>query len=144
MASGSTRRVLLVEDDAMLRNLIVRVLARRGIQADVAANGEEAIRLASLTDYSLIFLDLMLPLVGGLEVLQALKEMKPATPRIVIVVSAATDTYAHRLDPTVVHGVLAKPYDVDLLASLTEEIIRGDDVRKSSFPPDSTLESETA
>ncbi|MFH1572182.1 MAG: DNA-binding response regulator [Gemmatimonadota bacterium] len=67
------RPILVVDDDEPLRRLCVEVLRLRGHQADTAADGEEALRLARERDYRVILLDLKLPGMDGIECLRRLK-----------------------------------------------------------------------
>ncbi len=65
-------RVLVVEDHAELAESVVRVLRRDGIAADVAADGEEALRRAGVVDYDVVVLDRDLPRLHGDEVCREL------------------------------------------------------------------------
>jgi DNA-binding response OmpR family regulator len=65
-------RVLVVEDHAELAGSVARVLRRDGIAADVAADGEEALRRAAVVDYDVVVLDRDLPRMHGDEVCRAL------------------------------------------------------------------------
>ena len=71
---GTTpKRVLLVEDDRFLRRACEVSLRQRGFTVVTAADGEEALRLARTEAPDLVLLDLLLPKLPGLEVLQTLK-----------------------------------------------------------------------
>jgi len=71
--SGPPKRVLLVEDDRFLRRACEASLRQRGLTVVTAADGEEALRLARTEAPDLVLLDLLLPKLPGLEVLQTLK-----------------------------------------------------------------------
>jgi DNA-binding NarL/FixJ family response regulator len=84
--AGSTHlRVLVVDDDADHRLLLRRLFRRAGID-DVleAADGEEALRVARAASFSLVVLDLAMPVLSGVDVLPALRDAAP-TARIVVV-----------------------------------------------------------
>lgn len=67
------KKILLVEDDAFVRDLYQTVLTRANYELDIANDGEEAVNLASYKTYDLILLDIMLPKLTGMEVLKTLR-----------------------------------------------------------------------
>jgi CheY-like chemotaxis protein len=81
----SKAKVLLVEDSKFLRIATERALSRAGFGVSTAADGEEALRLASGQPPDIILLDMMLPKISGPEVLKALKQ-NPATMHIPVIV----------------------------------------------------------
>ncbi|RYG34977.1 response regulator [bacterium] len=87
-------RVLLVEDNADDERLTLRALRRVNPQlsVDVARDGQEALgRIREFPDlYSVVLLDLKLPKLNGIEVLQAIRE-NPATARQIVVVLTSSD-----------------------------------------------------
>ncbi len=78
-------KVLLVEDSKFLRIANQRALSRAGFKVIIAADGEEALRLAYDQLPDVILLDLMLPKITGPEVLKSLKK-NPATVHIPVIV----------------------------------------------------------
>ena len=73
-AVGVTGKVLVVEDDVTVRDVVRRYLERAGHEVRLAGDGEEALRLAEQSEPDLVVLDLMLPGVDGLEVCRRLRE----------------------------------------------------------------------
>jgi two-component system cell cycle response regulator DivK len=65
--------ILLVEDNEMNRDMLLRRLQRRGLDVEVAVDGEQAIEMALSTPPSLILLDMSLPVIDGWEVARRLK-----------------------------------------------------------------------
>ncbi|WP_051434718.1 hybrid sensor histidine kinase/response regulator [Desulfonatronum lacustre] len=63
----SGRRVLVVEDNALNRDLLVELLTDLGLSVDIAVNGQEGLRRATSEQYDLILMDIQMPLVDGLE-----------------------------------------------------------------------------
>ena len=78
-------RALVVEDEPNIRELVGLHLGHEGFAVLSVANGDEAIRLAAVEPFDLVVLDLMLPKVDGLEILQKCKS-DPRTKHIPIVV----------------------------------------------------------
>ena len=67
-------RVLIVDDEAIVRDVLTRFLEREGFQVEAAADGEAALELAARSRPDIVVLDLMLPKVDGLEVFRRLRE----------------------------------------------------------------------
>jgi DNA-binding response OmpR family regulator len=78
-------RILVIEDDAEINQLVTKYLNKEGFDTQSVHNGKEAITHISSQEYQLIILDLMLPKVDGLEVLRKIREKKTLP---VIVLSA--------------------------------------------------------
>src|SRR3954454_8959730 len=79
-ARGMHQHVLLVEDDGRIREIVERGLGARGFAVSCAADGETGIELARQLAVDLVLLALVLPGVPGLEVLEAIRAMKPRLP----------------------------------------------------------------
>ncbi|HUR82601.1 MAG TPA: response regulator [Thermoanaerobaculia bacterium] len=104
--------MLVVEDDDGIRKLLAMALRRQALHVDVAGNGAEALRLCAATEYSLIILDLMMPVLNGFEFLEAFGKTTPSVRPIIFVVSAFDDRGVSRLTSPLVHAILRKPFDV--------------------------------
>jgi CheY-like chemotaxis protein len=92
-----TAKLLVVEDSRYQRMASRHVLSEAGFSVTEASDGEEALRLALVSQPDLIILDMLLPKMGGEHVLQSLRQ-HPATTRIpVIVVSSLPQSNADRL-----------------------------------------------
>lgn len=104
-------RALLVEDDAGIRRLVERLLARRGIEVDSAVDGETALMKLGTNKYRILILDLMVPKVNGFQIIEFIKERNLGLP--VAVVSAVSQQALTRLDLDIVKVVIPKPFDVD-------------------------------
>lgn len=82
--------VLIVDDSDHIRALFLMTMKKAGIQKCIAAkNGEEGVRLYKEHHPSIVFLDNMLPILSGMEVLQQIKSYDPKS--IVVMISAASD-----------------------------------------------------
>lgn len=79
--------VLIVEDDPVIRETIGMILEREGLSIRSAADGEEALSLARDRVPDIVFLDLTMPGLDGLEVLRQLKEDPATAPVQVVIVS---------------------------------------------------------
>lgn len=70
---SSSKQILLIEDDMLIRELYSRQLILSGLQTDAFDNGIDGIAAAQHKHYDLILLDIMMPRMNGLDVLKALK-----------------------------------------------------------------------
>jgi two-component system NtrC family response regulator len=82
-------RVLVIDDDASLREVMRFHLEEEGYQADTAADGEQGMRLFEAHVHAVVVTDLKMPRMGGMQVLQAVKRRSPGS--LVIVVTAFAD-----------------------------------------------------
>jgi CheY-like chemotaxis protein len=89
--------VLLVEDSKFLRAVGERALKNAGYRVIVAGDGEEALRLASSGSPEVIILDLLLPKMGGPDVLRLLKKEKATAQIPVIILSSLSKQNADKL-----------------------------------------------
>lgn len=84
MKSYSPAKLLLVEDDRKLADLIGQKLRRVGYEIDFAPDGEAALRLAEGTSDHVLLTDLMLPGIDGLSLLSRLRQQNPKLPVLVL------------------------------------------------------------
>ena len=116
MTVDQSRRVLVVDDDRDVREILFSVLQQRGIYADCAANGREALDLIAQHPYVVVVLDLMMPEIDGFGVLEALRGS--AAMPVVLVLTAADVSLVDRLDASLIHGVVRKPFEPDEIADV--------------------------
>lgn len=113
---GVEQRVLVVDDEPAIRALITKIVERAGLPVDNARDGAEAIVKMDSASYAVLVLDLMMPAVDGFAVIEHLRS-RPHRPAIIVI--TAGDTAAiRRLDGSMVHSVLRKPFDIDVLGDL--------------------------
>lgn len=105
------RRALVVDDESPIRNLLAAVLRRERIPTDTAANGSEALDLIGKNEYACVVLDLMMPVMTGRDVIDAMLHHR-ATRIPVIVVSAAGENATGDLEPEIVKLIIRKPFEV--------------------------------
>jgi putative nucleotidyltransferase with HDIG domain len=104
--------VLVVEDEDSVRTLLLRKLARSGWQVSGAANGLEALRLLGERAYAIVLSDINMPKLGGMELLQIIRETYPDT--VVVMVTAYSDlNYAIAAMKLGASDYLVKPFKLD-------------------------------
>jgi two-component system response regulator (stage 0 sporulation protein F) len=111
------KRILVVDDDDSIRLMVERVLRRDGYSVDGARDGFEAIEKLGQNDYLTILLDLMMPGLDGIGVLEYLERHRPELGRQVIVMSANIPAATDAARLAQVARVLAKPFDLSDLRS---------------------------
>jgi CheY-like chemotaxis protein len=115
--------ILVVDDDRSVRELLAQALEQTGHRVFQAANGRDAVEMISdgrCAAPDLIFSDVMMPLLGGVELCNALKRNAATAGIPVILMSAVAQTGS-----VAAHGnaFIAKPFDLDTLDVLIESIL---------------------
>ncbi|HYI09529.1 MAG TPA: response regulator [Thermoanaerobaculia bacterium] len=133
-------QILIIDDDPAIRQLLRLVAERRGFSVDMASDGVEALQKLGECQYDLAIIDLMMPRLSGYEVVEQLAT-KTSRPTVVVV-SAMTDSFVNDLDSSVVHSIIRKPFDVELIGSLMTAIVtRFNEVQPADAPmPDNVLD----
>jgi DNA-binding response OmpR family regulator len=116
-------RLLVVEDDRMLSELVRRSLVEAGFAVDVASDGEQAEALAFVNDYDGIVLDLMLPRKSGLQLLQQMRREGRTTPTLILTGRRAKEDIVRGLDVGA-DDYLTKPFDLDELKARVRALVR--------------------
>ena len=80
-------KILIIEDDKFLRELIIQKVSQEGYEVVGAVDGEEGLKMAGVERPNLILLDLILPTMGGFDVLRKLKEQEETKDIPVIILS---------------------------------------------------------
>ena len=116
--AASSERVLVVEDEQLLRELVAATLAREGYDVLQAADGEEGIRVGLAETPDLLITDVVMPKCSGVDVSRELLAHDPGL-RVIFMSGYAEDRLSEQgeLDPTVT--LLRKPFTPDRLLSLT-------------------------
>jgi two-component system alkaline phosphatase synthesis response regulator PhoP len=127
------RRLLLVEDDATLRQALTFNLTREGYEVTTAADGPRGLEAARNERLDLILLDVMLPGMSGVEVLRVLRREGVTTP--VIVLSAKGDEIDRVVGLKVgADDYVAKPFSRPELLARIEAVLRRE--RREGGPPE--------
>lgn len=107
-------RILIAEDDADFRRILTRRAMRMGLDVDQVENGREAIEAFKKDRYDALVVDLYMPEFGGLEVIEAAREVDPDVESLILTGSASVETAVEALRAGV-YDYLTKP-----LESMTE------------------------
>jgi DNA-binding response OmpR family regulator len=107
------KRILVTDDDDAIRALLLTILRRRGFKVDTARNGIEGLEHIRRCRYSLVLLDLMMPLMSGYGVLEEIEKLPREQRPLVLVFTAGHTT--EPLNPEFVAGAVRKPFDIEML-----------------------------
>jgi len=117
-------KVLLVEDHATLRELVGGHLARCGFAVDAVSHGDEALAAAAATRYDALILDLGLPDIDGLEVLERLRAgLGAQLPALIITARDAVGDRVRGLDAGA-DDYIVKPFDFVELEARLRAVLR--------------------
>jgi len=126
-------RVLVVDDDPVVGKSIGRVLSNKGYAVISARNGEEALSKLETEKYDLVFTDIKMPGMNGLEVAERVKASQPWLP-VVIITGYGTDANEARAAAAGVSGFLRKPLSPEMIESSTEEALHEGDAIFATEP----------
>jgi DNA-binding NtrC family response regulator len=117
--------VMVVDDDPSTLMTFTNILIRKGYQVVTASNGDEAISLAERNDFDIIFLDMKLPTINGLETYLEIKKLKPES--IAVVMTGHHRDMSDLVEETLLSSAytcLQKPLDMAQVLSLIQELMR--------------------
>lgn len=117
------KKILIVDDEEILRLLISDTLEDLDVQIEIAEDGKIALEKLAQTDYDLILLDYMMPELTGMEVLEQLsKEQRARTP-ILMLTAKAQDADRTKALEAGVRRFIPKPFSPLELLQVVEEIL---------------------
>ena len=116
-------RILVVEDEVRLNNIIKKGFIEDGFAVDAAFDGEEGQYLAETEQYDLIILDLMLPKIDGVEVCKNLRKKKIKTPILMLTARSTVEEKVNGLDSGA-DDYLTKPFSFVEFKSRVHALIR--------------------
>ncbi len=120
--AGAVPRILVVDDDPLIRRTVAELLLDEGYAVDQAGDGAEALGLMRDIAPNAIVLDLMMPVLDGWQFVDRIRGV-PEYRDVPIVVMSATHRLhesAERLHAMGVRAVVAKPFDVDALIAIVQ------------------------
>lgn len=113
--------VLIVDDDRNLNDTLVDILDAKGYETVSAASGTDALKLIKEREFDVIFLDIKMPEMNGVETLKHFKKLSPTTS-VVMITAYAEDDLVNRSKEEGALQVLSKPLDIDKIMSFLEKL----------------------
>lgn len=114
--------ILIVDDEPSLRQTLARILQRAGLQVTTAQSGEQALAFLSSTGFDLVYLDIRMPGMGGLEVLESIHAARPALPVVLFTAQPDMHSALEALRRGAVDYLL-KPLKPEVILDKTREIL---------------------
>jgi DNA-binding response OmpR family regulator len=124
-------RLLLVEDEKKVSDLVARALRAERYAVDVADDGQQGWELADSYEYDLVILDLMLPRLSGAEVLKRIRRKNQRVPILVLTARDATEEKVHHFEAGT-DDYLTKPFALAELLMRVKALLRRGPVARSS------------
>jgi len=135
-------KLLIIDDERGIRNTLREILADEGYEVDVAENGKQGLEMAQAKAYDLIFSDIKMPEMDGMEVLKALKEPTPSltegkeiesteTPMVMITGHGDVETAVQALKSGA-YDFLLKPLDLNRILITTKNALESKSLRQET------------
>lgn len=122
MADPTTRRILVVDDDAHIRDVLARFFGDSGYEVRAAADGKEGLMLARVWSPDLIVLDLELPEMNGLDVLRHVTADHSEIPVVAVSGHAAAEQLGNDARRLGAREFFAKPFDLEQLRGAVQRL----------------------
>jgi DNA-binding NtrC family response regulator len=116
-------RILIVDDDENIRKTMQTILEDEGYVVDLATTGNEAVEMTQKTAYNVALLDIRLPDMEGVELLQLMKDNVPRTRKIMVTGYPSMQNAITALNKNA-DAYLIKPVDVEKLLDMVKEQLR--------------------
>ena len=116
-ASYYPLRILIAEDNMVNQLLAKQVLAKLGYRGDVVMNGQEAVDALTKVPYDLIFMDIQMPDMDGLEATRHIRAVSPTQPFIVAMTANAMQGDREQCIKAGMDDYISKPFDLNMLVS---------------------------
>lgn len=111
-------QVLVIDDDAVVGRSFERVLTEKGYEVNTALSGEQGLKDMDTTDYDVVFTDIKMPGIDGIEVAERIKAKCPWTP-VVVITGYGTEENEARASVLGVNGFVRKPLTPEMIESVT-------------------------
>ncbi|HXC92770.1 MAG TPA: sigma-54 dependent transcriptional regulator [Geobacteraceae bacterium] len=119
----SINRILVADDEESMRWVLSKALRKKGFTVDLARDGDEALRLIRSESYDLAILDIKMPGVSGLDLLDKVRELK-SDLLVVIMTAEAGMKNAVEAMKRGAYDYLTKPFDLDVMDAIVEKANR--------------------
>jgi two-component system response regulator HydG len=119
-------RILVIDDEPVIRDLLFDVLSRRGYTVDTAEDGAIGLKKATTEHYAVVFTDIRMPGMNGVEVYKKLKTISPKSRVIVMTGYGLEEMIQEALDLGAFADV-KKPFDLELIYGLVQRAVAAAD-----------------
>ena len=127
--------VLWIDDEIDLLRAHVRFLTERGYSVETVTNGEDAVVLVRERDYDLVFLDEMMPGMGGLRTLAEIKELRPGLP-VVMITKNEEESLMEEAIGDKISDYLTKPVNPSQVLMVCKKFLEGKRITSAALSKD--------
>lgn len=124
---GATISILIAEDNLINQKVAIRILERLGLTADIAQDGQHAIDMVQEKKYDLIFMDMEMPVLDGLEATRKIKLIEkslPKSPRIIAMTANALPGDRERCLQAGMDDFVSKPITIESIKTILKKWFR--------------------
>ena len=126
-------KILIIDDERGIRNTLREILADEGYEVDVAENGKQGLEMAQAKAYDLIFTDIKMPEMDGIELLTALKSGEEAIETPVVMISGHGDVEtAVQALKIGAYDFLLKPLDLNRILLTTKNALESKNLKQET------------
>lgn len=132
------KNILITEDDEKMRNGLAEILKEEGYNVDSAQNGQKGLEMIKKKDYDVVLTDLIMPVMGGMELLRNIKQIKP---RISVIIITAFGTVENAVEAIKVGAsdYITKPFKIDEVQSKIKKVFAEKEFAKPQHLLDSSV-----
>jgi DNA-binding NtrC family response regulator len=123
MSESSPIKVLVVDDEKIVRDFLSRLLSLKGIRVKAVEDGFQAIEKAKKEKFDMVLLDVRMPKMDGVETLKKLKKLNPGT-KYVMMTGYSVDVLLAQAKKEGASASFKKPFDINQVTSLLEDYIQ--------------------
>ncbi|MEG8947907.1 response regulator transcription factor [Rosettibacter firmus] len=125
-------RILIIEDEKKVASFIKKGLEEEFFTVDIAYDGKKGLELATVEEYDLIILDIMIPYIDGLTLTKELRKRKINTPILLLTVKDSVSDKVEGLDAGA-DDYLTKPFAFEELTARVRALLRRNEILKSNI-----------
>ncbi len=115
-------RILIVDDEQEMRDLLAKVLEKNGYQVSTAGDGESALALLEREPVDVVILDVVMPGLSGMEALKAVKELNPLTVVLIMTAFGSIDQAVQAVKEGA-YDYISKPFKIDEMLLTIEKVL---------------------
>lgn len=123
------KNILVIEDDKKMRDGLVEILTDEGYNVESAENGQVGLEKIKKKEYDVILTDLIMPVMGGMEVLMEIKHIKPGT-NVIIITAFGTIENAVDAIKAGASDYITKPFKIDEVQTKIRMVIAMAEINK--------------
>jgi CheY-like chemotaxis protein len=122
---NSTKQILVVDDEEIVRDLLSEVLSGFGFQVSTAEDGPSGLNMFRKPDccYDLVIIDMSMPGMPGPEVCREIRKTNPTQKIVIATGSCSTDEEIAELKKSGINNILSKPFNLAILTRLLRDVL---------------------